>query len=343
MFTKTNNISRRLKLASSITLSNHTSQAKLNNTPTFLSDASAKDKKWDGHRKKNTELEQIYQASNPHQCYAERMHVCSTFLDFRLVPSEDELKLKLSRAMFCHVRLCPVCQWRRSLTAHAKALTIIPKVLETYPTYRWLFITLTVKNIPVNNLRDEFKHLNESFKRLSKLKYFPGEGWIKCAEVTRGHNGTAHPHFHILMMVKPSYFGVNYLSIANWKEMWMKSTRLDYTPQVDVKAIKATKTDKTNKADLIKTLCEVVKYQVKEGDLIRDPEWILEVTDQLHKTRAISTGGILKTYFRELEQEPKDLIGNDGKDEETVAHLYAIWRRDCQRYVIKEQVNQDDV
>ncbi len=100
---------------------------------------------------------------------------------------------------------------------HAKALAIIPKVLKDYPTYRWLFLTLTVKNVSAESLRDEITKMNESFKRLSKLKNFPGEGWIKCTEVTHGKDGTAHPHFHILMMVKPSYFGVNYLSIENGK------------------------------------------------------------------------------------------------------------------------------
>ena len=189
------------------------SQSTPDTTSTFLSDLSERDRLWDSHRKKTTQVERIYQRSEAHQDYAERMHVCSTFLDFRLVPDEELLKLKLSHAMFCHVRLCPVCQWRRSLMWHCKALTIIPKVLEAYPTYRWLFLTLTAKHIPASDLRTELKHLNKSFERLSKLKDFPGEGWIKCVEVTHSKTtkGYAHPHFHVLMIVKPSYFGVNYL------------------------------------------------------------------------------------------------------------------------------------
>ena len=74
----------------------------------------------------------------------------------------------------------------------------------------------------------------------------------------------------------------------------------------------------------------------KELDLTRDPEWTLELTEQLKGTRAISTGGILKPYFRELENESEDLIGKGDEEEETLGHVFAMWQRDCQRYVVKD-------
>ncbi len=307
-------------------------------TSTFLSDLSKRDRLWDSHRRKTTQVEQIYQCSEVYRDYAERMHVCSTFLDFRLVPDEELLKLKLSHAMFCHVRLCPVCQWRRSLMWHCKALKIIPKVLEAYPTYRWLFLTLTAKHVPVSELRIELKHLNESFKRLSKLKDFPAEGWIKCVEVTHSKttNGYAHPHFHVLMIVKSSYFGTNYLSLEKWRSMWEKSARLDYRCQIDITTFKHSKECLDGTKNLTRMLCETIKYQVKESDLTRDSEWTLELTEQLKGTRVISTGGILKPYFRELENESEDLIGKGDEEEETLGHVFAIWRRDCQRYIIND-------
>ena len=307
-------------------------------TSTFLSDLSERDRLWDSHRRRTTQVEQIYQCSEVYRGYAERMHVCSTFLDFRLVPDEELLKLKLSHAMFCHVRLCPVCQWRRSLMWHCKALKIIPKVLQAYPTYRWLFLTLTAKHVPASELRIELKHLNESFKRLSKLKDFPAEGWIKCVEVTHSKttNGYAHPHFHVLMTVKPSYFGANYLSLEKWRSMWEKSARLDYRSQIDITTFKHSKERLDGIKNLTRMLCETIKYQVKESDLTRDPEWTLELTEQLKGTRAISTGGILKSYFRELENESEDLIGKGNEEEETLGHVFVMWQRDCQRYVVKD-------
>lgn len=355
MFTTTTTSTKGFRLASTIALNDFKSQPSPDNTPTFLSDLSERDRLWDKHRKKTTEVERIYQRSPYHQGYAVRMQVCSLFLDFRLVPGEEILKLKLSEAKFCHVRFCPLCQWRRSLNWHRKALTIIPQVLDDYPTYRWLFVTLTAKHVPITNLREELKHLNESFARFSKLKAYPGEGWIKCTEVTysKTTKGYAHPHFHVLMIVKSTYFSANYLSIDKWRNMWAKSARLDYFCQVDVKTFKKEKyslndvKNLTGKSleeikldemkNLTRMLCETIKYQVKESDLTRDPEWTLELTKQLKGTRSISVAGILTPYFRDLVDEAEeDLIGKgEGEDEETLAHIFAIWRHDCQRYVIK--------
>jgi len=40
-------------------------------------------------------------------------------------------------------------------------------------------------------------------------------------------------------------------------------------------------------------------------------DWLIGMATQLHKTRAIATGGILKDYLKVLEDEPEDLIHVD--------------------------------
>ena len=55
----------------------------------------------------------------------------------------------------------------------------------------------------------------------------------------------AHPHFHALLLVKPSYFkGQGYIKQGDWTEMWRKALRADYLPSVNVKAVKATLDEK---------------------------------------------------------------------------------------------------
>ena len=135
--------------------------------------------------------------------HAERVTLCSQLLDFKLTPHVEsgELKLKLSSARFCRVRHCPVCQWRRSLRWRAKAFEALPLVVEQYPQNRWLFVTLTLKNCQLTDLKTTLDWVNYAFKKMTKRKAFPGVGWIKSVEVTRGRDGkTAHPHLHILMM-----------------------------------------------------------------------------------------------------------------------------------------------
>ena len=291
-----------------------------------LSELSERDKPWDKHKYNSDRVSNHYAKSQYHT-YSERTKGCAEMLDFRLVPDQSEgvLKLKLSASRFCRVRHCPVCQWRRSLMWKAKAYQALPKVVQDYPKHRWLFLTLTLKNCQVQELRQTLDWMNKSFVRLTKLKDWPGVGWIKSVEVTRGKDGNAHPHIHCLLMVAPGYFGPNYLSQDRWVELWQKSLRIDYKPQTHVRAI-------AKHQNPMVIIPEILKYQVKESDLVANREWFLELTRQLHKTRAVAVGGVLREYMRELEQEPEDLIGEDDRGEVDEGHLYFGWKRQQKKY-----------
>jgi len=297
--------------------------------PPALSEVSPKDKPWDKHRKNADTVSAYYQLGDMPD-YARRVSSCSQLLDFRLVPESEqgEYKLKLSAAFFCRVRHCPVCQWRRSLQWKARAYQALPRVVADYPKARWLFVTLTMKNCAVQDLREALSHLNKSFKRLTELKVFPALGWVKSVEVTRGRDGkTAHPHLHCLLMVKPSFFSRNYIKKKEWIALWQKCLRVDYKPVLDVQAVKP-------KDSPVGLVSEVLKYATKESDLVADPYWFAEYVRQVHRTRAVSVGGVLRGYFRDLEREPDDLIGKDeeGEGQLDEGHLYFGWKRREQRY-----------
>jgi plasmid rolling circle replication initiator protein Rep len=297
-----------------------------------LEELSPRDKPWNKHRA-NADKVAVYYEEGDYLRYAQRVNTCSELLDFRLVPeaSEGLLKLKLSSAKFCRVRHCPVCQWRRSLMWKAKAYKILPRVVAAFPKYRWLFLTLTLKNCNLSELRSTLNFVNKAFKRLTELKAWPAEGWIKSVEVTRGKDGSsAHPHIHCLLMVPSSYFsGRDYLSQARWVELWQRCLRVDYKPILDVQAIKP-------KQSPVALVPEILKYQTKESDLVADREWFLEYQRQMHKTRAIAVGGILRDYMRELEAEPDDLVGEDNEGEVDEGHLYFGWKRKLKKYKLVE-------
>ena len=286
-----------------------------------LSEVSPGDKPWDIHRANADRVADHYK-SGEYSAYAQRVSQCSELLDFKLVPDSDQgaYRLKLSSARFCRVRHCPVCQWRRSLMWKARAFQALPKIIDEYPKYRWLFLTLTVKNCNVMDLKATIKHLNQSWQRFSQRKCFPAVGWLKSLEVTRSRNGSAHPHFHCLLLVKPSYFrGKDYIRQSEWCDLWQSALRVGYQPIIDIQSVK-------NSEKLIDLIPEILKYCVKESDLIKDRQWFLELTRQMDRVRCVSTGGILKDYLKSLEQEPEDLIGKD--DSETTineGHLYFKW------------------
>ena len=299
-----------------------------------LTDLSPRDRPWDKHRSNSDRVAKHYSGSDFHR-YSERMTFCSELLDFTLKPTDDEsYALKLSSARFCRVRHCPVCQWRRSLAWKAKAYKVLPQIVEKYPKHRWLFLTLTQRNCKITELRETIQLMNKAFKRLTDLKAFPAIGWLKSVEVTRGKDGSAHPHFHCLLMVPGGYFsGRDYLKQAEWVAMWRKCLRLDYDPVLDVQAIK-------KGSQPMQLVPELLKYCTKESDMTVDREWLLELTRQMHKLRAIATGGVLKEYLKALEDEPEDLIHVDGEEEAIAAdddtHLFFAWRQKEKKYRLLE-------
>lgn len=294
-----------------------------------LSDISKRDKPWDKH-KANAEKVTEHYARGGYQRYAERVNLCADLLQFRLHPDsfEGAYKLKLSASKFCRVRHCPVCQWRRSLRWKAKACQILPKVVKDFPKGRWLFATFTVKNCQIEDLRETLQLMNKAFKRMTERKAWPAIGWIRSVEVTRNwKNGSAHPHFHCLLLVRPSYFSHGYLSQQRWVEMWQSCARLEYKPILDVRAL-------DRRIPPTALIPEVLKYAVKESDLIADREWFLELTRQLHKTLGVTTGGVLREYFRDVDREvEEDLIGNeDGAAEVDEGYLFFGWKQQEKKY-----------
>jgi plasmid rolling circle replication initiator protein Rep len=211
----------------------------------------------------------------------------------------------------------------------ARAFNVLPKIVADYKGYRWVFLTLTVRNCKITELKETLVWMNKAFKRLTELKAWPAVGWIKSVEVTRGQHGSAHPHFHCLLMVKPGYFGKYYIKQAEWVEMWRRSLRIDYDPVLHIQAVKKSQQP-------MQLVPELLKYCVKESDLVADQEWFLELTRQMHKMKGVITGGVLKDYLKELEEEPKDLIGEDGQGEVDEGHLYFGWKRDKKRYELLE-------
>jgi plasmid rolling circle replication initiator protein Rep len=326
----------------------------------YLTDISPNDKPWDSHKWESRIVSKLYDQAGL-TSYSKRIWECSQRLDFAL-KSDDAgtMRLKLHSARFCRVRWCPVCLWRKAMMWRARFIKALPAILADYPKARFIFLTLTVKNCELEDLRETLAAMNKAWKLMTLRKNFPAIGWLKSVEVTRGTNGLAHPHFHCLLMVKSSYFTHGYLSQQAWRDLWKDCMRLDYDPMVNVKVVKNRKQkvnnavdnavtsyvdvnvdDKVDKPvngkvdpDLMAGLLETIKYTTDTDDLVADPDWLKGLTEQMHKTRAIGLGGIFKTYLS--EDEPEDLIHTDLEDEAELkdedVRLIFDWAEIVRRY-----------
>lgn len=316
----------------------------------YLRQVSPKDAKWDARKQQSQAIANLYDLTDCPQ-YAAQMRFCSSVLAFRQVIAPDgSVQLKLHSTRSCRCRFCPSCQSRRSMVWMARSKKALPQVLEEKPKLKFVFLTLTVRNCPADELRQTIEKMNAAWQRLSQRKTWPAVGFIKSIEVTRSAEGEAHPHIHAILAVEPGYFkGGSYLSHEKWVKLWQSCLRVDYTPIVNIKVVKPPKNKPvTDYAEaVISSVAECIKYSVKPSDFNMSPppsqlsnsQWLQALTEQLHGTRAISVGGIIRKYMS--EEEPEDLVHTGNAEEEEESDNVPVdeqipfgWREELKRYAL---------
>lgn len=309
-----------------------------------------KDKSWDTHKVDADEVAAPMLASNKlsHQKHGKRISECCQRLEFGWVLASTgtgEVKLRLKSALFCRVRHCPICQWRRALMWVSRFFDAFPRIHKAHPEMRYIMLTLTVRNCAISELRTTVVQMAKAWQRLSQRKSYPALGFVRSLEVTRGDDGSAHPHFHILLAVPPSYFGHSYLSKDKWAELWQEAMRLDYKPVCDVRIVK----EKAKKGQifegvtvpestpeplvgLMSAITETIKYTTKPSDMVKESSWLLTMVDQMRNIRAVALGGIFKQFLKETE-ENQDLIETDiDKIVANEGGIHFGFRSDVKRY-----------
>ena len=256
---------------------------------------------------------------------SEKIKQCGNYLEFIFKEHQitKDTKKKLSNANFCKNRFCPVCSWRRTrnITGQLKEAFTAIQEKEKIAT---LFLTLTVNNPDVKDLKDTIAKMNKAFKRMSETKRFKNAilGYFKSIEILgdKTPKGQAHPHFHILLVVKESYFKKSdYINQKEFLQMWRDATRNQNITQVDVRRIKS---KNENFSDIDSAIAETVKYSVKHSDLCkRTNEDFYYLYTQTKNLRFISAGGILKDHLNLIKID-EDLINLKKENE-------ALWIEIC--------------
>jgi plasmid rolling circle replication initiator protein Rep len=306
----------------------------------YLSTLSPKDKPWDRHRAEADEVREVYAGSkwSRHHRYAQRVEHCSQVLEFARDPPtrSGKQKLTLRGTWFCRARHCPVCQWRRSLMWQAKVYRALPRLMKDYPNVRFLFITLTVRNCEVKNLRATLDLMCKAWWRLTHLRCWPAMGWVRSTEITRSKDGTAHPHYHALLMVPPVYFQSGYLKQRQWAELWQRCLRISYRPVIDIRVVKPD--HKLHAREMVPgdsiwgAVVEILKYSVKPSDMVKDHDWFLTLVDEVWKTKAVAVGGIFRHYIKERERETLTSELGEEPVKEDLASLFFGWKQQVKRY-----------
>jgi len=230
---------------------------------------------------------------------------------------------------------------------------VVEEVIRRKPKARWLFLTLTVKNVhdgeELNNLLSEMaKAFTSKLVKYARVKKNL-IGFMRATEVTFNKvDNSYHPHIHALLCVESSYFKdtENYITQKQWTSFWKRAMKLDYDPIVDVRSVKSKNKDKIDPKDVTPAVLETAKYPVKDSDYLTDNEEqniqvVADLEEGLNRKRLISYGGLLKEVHKELnldDVEDGDLIHTDDDEEkasEDAFSIVAVWNWKRKNYFIK--------
>ena len=300
--------------------------------------SSGKVRKWAEKKAMNLKVAELYkQAMDSGRIFLsdsryKSLEECGNFLIFGKLGDRK----KLVRANFCRLRLCPMCNWRKSLKMFAQVSRISEELLKEKPSTKFVFLTLTVKNVIGERLSGTIDLMNKSFRYLfGNGQTFASAmlikqnllGYLRAMEVTyNSDTNEYHPHLHVLLAVKPAYFSRDYVSQSKWTEVWRKAMKLDYVPMVNVKAVKDVSA---------KIIAEVAKYPTKIENVARivDEEQAVSALVTLHEVlknrRLVTFGGCFREIQRRLkldDVESGDLVHVETDLQETLNFVgYALY------------------
>lgn len=244
---------------------------------------------------------------------ADRVQSCGTWLEFGIFPDKN----KLVFANFCKDRLCPMCNWRRSLKLYGQVSAVMDELERQ--GYKFLFLTLTIKNCSASALSSTIDILLKGFTKLfNKNRRVAKQikGFFRSLEITKNaRTGEYHPHLHCILAVRAEYFnGKNYISQSEWAQIWQKCIAVEYQPIIDIRRIKS------GDKGVSGAVREVAKYSVKGSDFLdmsdldSTAETVADFLKALSFRRLVSFTGVFADIRKQLkfdDVEQGDLVQTD--------------------------------
>ena len=317
-------------------------------TGELLEDVSATGRKrpWKEHKMGSIQLADLFRVAKKYgQSISDsRLRALEECADELWFLQDGEGKRRLKSANFCRVRVCPMCNWRRSLKLFSQVSAVADAILAEKKA-RFIFVTLTIENVRGEVLRDTIDQLNKAFKYITDKHqtFAPAKklkenllGYMKAEEITyNADRDDFHPHIHAILEVRPSYFDSGYIKQKDWTALWRSALGVDYDPLVDVRNIKG---------GTAKAVAEVAKYPVKMDSIltIADKDKAAKALTHLYaaifRRRLVTFGGDFREYRRRLQLddvENGDLthVETEEKTFNAVAQVLFKWRVGVGAYI----------
>lgn len=238
---------------------------------------------------------------------------CNTFM--MMVADESMEKKKQHKGNSCKNRFCPICAWKKS-KKDALALSVMMAYLKQEEKKEFIFLTLTAPNVPADELNEEIKIYNHSFKKLMERKEVKAivKGYARKLEITYNEErDDYHPHFHVLIAVDKNYFNNSwsYIKRDRWLELWQQVTKNPLITQVDVRKVRNGRNDK---------VYEIAKYSAKDSEYLINQDVFEVFYNALKGKRLIVFSGLFKDVMTKFKNGELDHY----KEKDRTEYVYAI-------------------
>jgi len=244
---------------------------------------------------------------------------CNTFLSF--VADKTLEKQKLYKANSCKNRFCPVCAWRKA-RKDALGLSLMMQYIKQQERKEFIFLTFTTPNVQNEQLEDEIKHYNKSFKKMVERKKVKSiiKGYVRKLEITYNKKRDDYnPHFHVLIAVNKSYFTDKryYISQQEWLDLWRDVTGISEITQVQVQKIRQNNN---------KELYEMAKYSGKDSDYLINQKVFDAFYKSLKGKQVLVYSGLFKEARKLLKNGDLDYL-KEIDPTEYIYQIFYIWKQ----------------
>ena len=270
---------------------------------------------------------------------------CATSIGVEVpLDGPEEGKALLRAANPCNRRLCPFCEWRRSRAWRRRFFEGLPKFHEDFPLHRAIFLTLTVRNCAISDLRTTLNEMHRAWHRMQRRKGFPTKFWFRRTEITTNATRktsyeppTFHPHIHAVLFVPGSYFGRDYIRQTEWQKEWMDAMRLDYAPIVDVRRAKTKSSSGGHAIDQSRSAgIEAAKYATKATDLISMGDVLTDYHYAIKGLRLSASSSSMRPYLSDSSLDTDDLLDAEAVECVESVRGKALWFEDLQEYLFSD-------
>ena len=244
---------------------------------------------------------------------------CNTFLSF--VTDKTLEKKKLYKSNPCKNRFCPVCAWRKA-RKDALGLSLMMQYIKQQENKEFIFLTLTTPNVNSDELENEIKGYNNSFRKLIKRKKVDSviKGYVRKLEITYNKKRDDYnPHFHVLIAVNKSYFTDKryYISQKEWLNLWRDVTGMPEITQVRVQKIKQNNN---------KELYEMAKYSGKDSNYLINQKVFDAFYKSLKGKQILVYSGLFKDARKKLKNGDLDYL-KEVDPTEYIYQIFYVWNQ----------------